>query len=154
MTPGPEPMRRAEAGLLTRLASRRPERGDKAVEHCEGIERSRRALGVVLHGLDRELGMAEPFDRAVVQVDLADAEATALRQRLAHHLHLVVLRRDLHVARIEVAHWVVRAVVAEAQSLRFGARGPRHDLVAETDAEQRSLRLHDGLGERRWTSEP
>ena len=95
------------------------------------------ALGVVLDGLDRQRRVAQALDRAVVEVELADAEAGPRRQRLADDLDLVVLGRDLDAARVEVLDRVVRAVVAEAQAARLGAGGAADDLVAEADPEQR-----------------
>ena len=62
----PRPVRRH------RRARHRARRGgDEPVEDGERVERARRALGVVLDGLDRQLAVAQALDRAVVEVDLA-----------------------------------------------------------------------------------
>src|SRR4051812_6474957 len=99
MTTGPLPRIRTELGFwwasIIGRSPGSPRGGDKPVEHSERIERARSALGVVLDGLDRQLRMAQPFDRPVVEVDLADPEPGCGRERLADDLDLVVLRRDL-----------------------------------------------------------
>ena len=92
--------------------------------------------------------MAQPLDRAVVQVDLADAEARCRRQRVADDLDLVVLGGHLDEPELEVVDRVVRAVVAEAQARRLGAGRARDDLVAEADPEQRPAVVDDRLRER------
>jgi hypothetical protein len=62
-----------------------------------------------------------------------------LRQRLRVDREGVVLRGDLDAAGDEVAHRVVRAVVAEGHLVRLRAEDDREDLVAEADAEDRAL---------------
>src|SRR5262245_62097342 len=94
---------------------------DEAVEDREGVERAGRAFGVVLDGLDREIAVPEAFDRSVVEVDLADMEAARLGQRVAEDLDLVVLGGHLDVAGVDVLDRVVRAVMPEAETARFGA---------------------------------
>src|SRR3970040_3091679 len=73
--------------------------GDEPVEDGEGVERSGRSLRVVLDGLDREDVVAEPLDRSVVQVDLADVESARGRQRTPDDLDLVILGGYLDGAR-------------------------------------------------------
>ncbi len=70
------------------------------------------------------------------------------RQRPADDLDLMVLGGHLDEVELEVADRVVRAVVPEPQTGRLGARRPRDDLVAETDAEQRAAVVDDRLRER------
>ena len=98
--------------------------------------------------------MAQPLDRAVVEVDLADPEAGRRGQRVADDLDLVVLGRDLDEPELEVADRVVGAVVPEAKARRLGARGPPDDLVPEADAEQRPAVVDDRPGERDLGVEP
>src|SRR6478735_26043 len=119
MTTGPEPRIRTDAGFPVSAAviARSPSsaRGrHEPVEDRERIEWSGRALRVVLHGLDRQLAVAQPLDRAVVEVDLADPEPGPLRQRRADDLDLVVLGRHLDEPHLEVLDRVVGAVMAEA----------------------------------------
>ena len=81
--------------------------------------------------------MAQPLDRAVVEVDLAHDEATRGRQRLADDRDLVVLGRDLDQAGFQVLHRVVRGMVTERQTPRPGTGRPPDDLVAQADPKQR-----------------
>src|SRR5205085_7332012 len=89
-----------------------------------------------------------PLDRAVVQVDLADPEARTGRHGLADDLDLVVLGRDLHEPELGVADGMVRAVMAEPEPGRLGARRAGNDLVPEADPEQRPPVVDDRLRER------
>ena len=100
------------------------------------------------------VSVAQALDRAVVEVALADDEAGLARQRLADDLDLVVLCGDLDAAGVEVLDRVVGAVVAEAQAARVGARGARHDLVAQADAQQRPPVGDRRLREAHRTVEP
>ena len=72
MITGPLPMISTDFGLVM---PRSAATGHEAVEHLERVERTGRAFGVVLHGLDRLRRVAQALDRAVVQVALADDEA-------------------------------------------------------------------------------
>ena len=75
--PGAEDQDRRGLRGASVTARRRPAgaAADEPVEDRERVERPGRALGVVLDGLDRQLAVAQALDRAVVEVDLADAEA-------------------------------------------------------------------------------
>ena len=76
-----------------------------------------------------------PSHGAVVEVDVADLDA--VRQAFAVDRVAVVLRRDVHAARRDVAYRVVGAAVAERQLVRLRAEGAARDLVAQADAEDR-----------------
>ena len=80
-------------GSLTRPLRRRA-----AAQQLERSGRTRlvvlragAALGVVLDREDRQLAVAQPLDRAVVQVDVADVEAARRQRRAGVDLELVVL---------------------------------------------------------------
>ena len=125
---GPEDEDRGglRAGRRQRAAPRlQRRRRDEPVEHGQRVERPGRALRVVLDGLDRLLAVAQPLDRAVVEVDLADPEPGRGRQRRADDLDLVVLGGHLDDPELDVVDRVVRAVVAEPQPGRVGAGRPR-----------------------------
>ena len=62
-------------GVRHPRASGGARRGHEPVEHRERVERPGRALRVVLDRLDRLARVAKTLDGAVVEVDLADAEA-------------------------------------------------------------------------------
>ena len=136
--------------LVARLGHARPpapDGGHEAVEHGQRVERAGRALGVVLDRLDGLVGVAQPLDRAVVEVDLADPEAAARRQRVADDLDLVVLGGDLDEPEVDVLDRVVGPVMPEAQPAGVRARGPAHDLVTEADAQERPAVVDDRPGE-------
>ena len=124
---------RGTAAVVDRgRASRRSHGGHEPVEHRERVERARRALGVVLDGLDRLLAVAQALDRAVVEVDLADAEARRRRQRVADDLDLVVLGRHLDDARAPTSWtgwfapwWPNRSRVVSAPAARPTIWWPR-----------------------------
>src|SRR5512133_135332 len=92
----PLPMTATRFTIATDRAARSSSaRGDEAVEDGERVERARRAFWVVLDRLDRLVHVTEALDRAVVEVDLADAPSAVLRQGRADHLDLVILRGHL-----------------------------------------------------------
>ncbi len=110
---------------------------EEAVEDLGRIQRTGRALRVILDRLDGQLMVAQALDRTVVEVALADVEARPCRQRLRDDLDLVVLGRDRDAPAALVPHRVVGGVMAEAQPARAGTRGARHDLMPQADAQQR-----------------
>ncbi len=57
----------------------------------------------------------QALDRAIVQVAMTDAEATARGQALGIDLELVVLRGHAHPAGPQVEHRMIAAMVAESQ---------------------------------------
>jgi hypothetical protein len=94
------------------------------------------------------------LDGPVVEVHLAHVEAAAAPQRVAHDLDLVVLRRDLDVDRVEIANRVVRPVMPEPEAARLRARRAAHDLMPETDAQQRPAVGDHGPRERDGSRQP
>ena len=141
--------RRLRAGRRQRRrAPRRRHGSHEPVEHRERVERPRRALGVVLDGLDRLLAVAQALDRAVVEVDLADPEP----------------RRAGSESPTTWTSWFWAVTWTRPSSTswtgwfapwwpnrsrrRVGARGPADDLVTEADAEQRPAVVDDRLRQR------
>src|SRR6185503_7843615 len=90
------------------------------------IARTRRALGVVLVAADRKRRMRETLDRSVVEVARRYDEVAVGGDRRFVDLELVVLARDHDLAADEVAHRMVRPVMAERQ-----ARGRRADRASD-----------------------
>ena len=111
---------------------------DKAVVQVLVVLRTWATFGVVLDAEGGQRAVAEALDRAVVQVALRDVEI-AVGDRRGIDLELVVLTRDVDVARVEVFDRVVRTVVAVRQPRSRSSGGAAHDLVTEADAEHRDL---------------
>src|SRR5207253_7740410 len=100
-----------------------------------------------LYRTHRQVVMHQAFDRAVVEVAMAYAEAAARRQALGIDLELMVLRPHGHSARQQVEHRMIAAVVAESQPRRTRPGGLPEQLVTEADAEHRHA-LDELLGHR------
>ena len=66
----------------------------------------------------------------------------------------MILRRHLHDAGIDVAHRMIRAVMAEPQATRFRTRGAADDLVTKADPEQRPAVVDDRARQRDRAVEP
>src|SRR5438309_840265 len=94
---------------------------------------------MVLDAEDRQSTMAEPFERLVVQVDVAGLDVG--RQGGGVDGEPVVLRRDLDLAGALVADRMVGTAVAELQLERPGPERLAEQLVAQADAEDRRARL-------------
>ena len=90
---------------------------------------------MILHRKDRQLAMRQAFDRVVVQIQMRDFGRAF--ERIGVDCEAVVLRRDFHLARGEIHHRLIAAVVAELELVSFAAEREAHDLMAETDAEDR-----------------
>ena len=66
----------------------------------------------------------------------------------------MVLRGHLDEPQVGVLDRVVRPVMPEPQAPGVGARSPPHDLVAETDPEQRPAVVDDRARQRDLRCEP
>ena len=62
------------------------------------IMRPRRGFGVILHAEQWQIAVPQAFQRAVVQIDVRQLHFT-LRQRIRIDSKIVVVRRDLDLAR-------------------------------------------------------
>ncbi len=87
--------------------------------------------------------MVEPLDRAVVEVDLADAPARGGRDVFGVHLEAVVLRRDVDLAGAQILDRLVAAAVAVVQPAGPRADAERQELMPEADAHEGDARVHD-----------
>ena len=142
MTTGPEPRIRTDgrcpAAVTTRPRAGADAGGHEPVENRQRVERPGGPFRVVLDRLDRQLAVAQALDRPVVEVDLADVEAApAPGSESPTTLTSWFWAVTWTSPRVDVADRMVRAVMAEAQPARVGARGAADDLVAEADPEQR-----------------
>ncbi|EIL99181.1 putative thioesterase [Rhodanobacter thiooxydans LCS2] len=114
------------------------------MEQIAYVERTGACLGVTLEAERGPVGQREALQRAVEQRDVGDPHVRRQRGRI--HREAMVLAGDQHVAVVQVLHRVVGAVVAELHLQRLAAQRQAHQLVAETDAEQRDLRLEELAG--------
>ena len=100
--------------------------------------------------------MTEARERAIVEMDVRRFAAHGAKALLID-AETVVLARDFHAARQEIAHRLVCAAVAELQFPRRGTECKREQLVAEANAEGRNLardfakRPDDGF-DNRWVA--
>ena len=121
-----------------RAVQRRHELGEVG----KGVVRSGRGLRVVLHGEERQLAMAHPFDGAVVQIEVGDLERGRARHpvRIANYREAMVLGGDEHLTGAQIAHRMIAAAVAVGQLGRRSAEGEPDQLMPEADAERRQPR--------------
>ena len=66
------------------------------------IMRTRRRLGMILHAEQRQIPVPHAFQRVVVQIDVRQLDF-ALRQRIRIDGEVMVVRRDLDLARVPTA---------------------------------------------------
>src|SRR3954452_24475646 len=118
--------------------------------------RSGRRLRVVLDGEGRHIQERQPFDDAVVEVDVADVRPAEgrteglARTRLDRRVNgePVVVRGDLDPSGDAVLDRLVDAAVAVAELVGPEPERASEDLVAEADAEHRDLAAKDRARER------
>ena len=72
--------------------------------------------------------MAQPLDGVVIEVDVANFDL--LRQGIRIDRVAVILRRDVHQARLEVLDRVVGAAMPELELESAAADCASHDLIA------------------------
>lgn len=92
-----------------------PELGEEILR----IVRTGTEFGMVLHGERGKRLVADALNRAVVEVDVRHFQA--VRQLFAHHGEIVVLARDLHIARREMVATVVPELEARVVLFRVPA---------------------------------
>ncbi len=143
----PDEQDRLDVVATRHQASCFPTAGHELVELGEqvaGVVGTGPGLGVVLHAEGRHLPAAEALDGAVVEVAMRDLDAAG---QGVEHGEVVVLAGDLDRPRVEAAHRVVAAVMAEGQLEDGGAQGAGQQLVAQADAEDGHLaeQLADGV---------
>src|SRR5262245_1328400 len=98
---------------------------------------------MVLHAEHGMLAMPQPFDRAVVQVDVSDLDVG--RKRLRIDGKAVVLRGDFHLAGLELLHRMVRAAMSEFELERVAAHRQAKNLMTEADSEYRHVGFDEHL---------
>src|SRR5690554_4401800 len=101
---------------------------------------------MILHREDRQPRMLEPFDGAVVQIQVRDPKLRRILHTALISLHreAVVLSGNLDGSIGETTHRMIPAAVAVQQLVGACPERPRDELMPEADAEYRGV----GLGER------
>ena len=110
---------------------------------------------MILNGYQPIVGMHQPFDCSIVQVELTDFKP--LRESLGINRVSVILCRDVDTAIHKVTHGMVASMMSELELERISAQCPGDDLVSKADSHQRvaSEQQSDGLFEvrkMRWIS--
>ena len=105
---------------------------------------------MILHAEQRQVAMSQAFERLVVQVNVRQFDF-GLRQRVGIDGEVVVVRRDLDLAALQLLHRMVAAMVSELELEGLAAEGDAGELVAETDAEDglashEAANVIDGVG--------
>src|SRR5579872_7399719 len=103
----------------------------KILEQIMRVMRPRRGLRVILHAEQRQISMAQPFQRLVVQVDVRQFNFI-LRQRIRIHREIMVVRRDLDLAGLQLLHRMVPTVMSELKLECFPTQRDAGELMSET----------------------
>ena len=87
---------------------------------------------MVLHREGWQRLVPDALDGSVVEIHMSDLQT--IWYGLRYHGEIVVLARDLHLARREVFHGMVAAVVPELEPRRLRAAREREQLMSQADA--------------------
>src|SRR5882672_1947161 len=98
--------------------------------------RSRRGLGVILHGQHRLALVPETFQRLVVEIDVCVFDLVRV-QRIGVDREAMILRRDLDASAAKILDRMIAAAMSELQLVRAAAEREAEELMAEADAEDR-----------------
>src|SRR3569623_2445678 len=111
----------------------------EAIEQLGYGGRPRRRLRMTLKTERGFVGARKTRQRTVEQRNVRDAAIG--RQRSRGDRESVILRRDQYLLAIQVLHRMIGDVMAEFHFHRLAARGQRHQLMAEANAEGRYTAL-------------
>ena len=114
-------------------------RRQEFAEVGKGVVRSRRCLGMILHGEERKLAVPNTLDGAVVEVQVRDLEVAGPGDfvSISNHRKAMVLRRDEHMIRAKVTDRMIAAAVPVRELRRFSAIPEADELMPEADPERR-----------------
>src|SRR4051812_38322517 len=101
-----------------------------------GVVRAGGGFRVILHREDREIFVAQAFDRVVVEVDLGDKGATFC-ERLWIGGETVILRGNGDFSGLQVLHGLVAAAMAELEFEGLSTERVREHLMTEANTENR-----------------
>src|SRR6478735_890331 len=124
---------------LSNLTLGLPHHLDEAPEEIMTVARARRSFRMVLHREHRPVLQRDAAIRAIEQREVC--LLNILWQRFLIHRETVVHRGNLDLARGQILHRMVRAVMALMHLHRLTADGDAEHLVAEAYAEGRRARV-------------
>ena len=93
---------------------------------------------MILDGEERELAVAHPFDRPIVEVQMVDFKAARPGNaiRIANHREAMVLRGDEDLTRADVAHGMVTAAMPIGKLRGVAPEGEADELMPQADTER------------------
>ena len=80
--------------------------------------------------------MAQAFQGRIIQIHVRQLDF-ALRQRVGIYRKVVVVRRDLNFPGLQLLYGMIAAMVSELQLVGSAAQGDSHELMSQTDTENR-----------------
>src|SRR5271163_3218176 len=98
--------------------------------------RAGRRFGMILHTEQRQVAMPQAFQSLVVQVDVRQLDFT-VGQRIRVDGKIMVVRRDLNLARLQLLDRMIPAMMPELQLESFSAQCNASELMSQTDSEDR-----------------
>src|ERR1700674_2764360 len=107
---------------------------------------------MVLNAECRKRTMFKTFNRIVVQIDVRNIDVVQV-ETIRIDRKTVILRCNFHLLPLDVENRMVSAVMSEFQLERAAAQREPHDLMAQTNSENRFLTeqsadIFDGVIER------
>lgn len=92
------------------------------------IVRTGRSLGVILHREQRQVLVPHALQRVVVKIDVRQLDF-ARRQRIGINREVVIVRRDLDLAGVQLFHGMIPPMMAEFQLVGFAAQSDARQLM-------------------------
>src|SRR4030042_458493 len=134
MIMGPEPITRPldSLDICFPFSILVPHHLKESLKQVHIVQRAGGSLGVVLNGQDRQVPVAEPFHRAVIQVYVAHLQPPF--QVIGVHGVAMVLGGDIDSVSSQIPHRMVAATVSKLQLEVLGAQGFTYELMAQAYA--------------------
>src|SRR5580693_105259 len=100
------------------------------------VMRPWRGLGMILHTEQWQVPVTQAFESRVVQVDVRQLNFT-LRQRIRIHREVMVMRRNLDLAALQLLHWMIPAVVPKLELESLSTQRNADKLMSQTNTKDR-----------------
>src|SRR5438270_792249 len=101
------------------------------------VVRPRRSFRVVLHAEQRQRSMPQPLQRVVIQIDVGLNDLRFL-QRIWIDGEVVIMCRNLDLARLHLLHRMIAAMVPEFELVSPAAQRQPDQLMTKTNSKDRS----------------